>query len=411
MNENIYSGFIYKITNSINEKIYIGQTYASIPMRWHQHKSSSRMDRYKHLPLYRAMNKYGIDKFEISCIKEINCFSKDKLKDKLNKEEIYYISQYNSISPNGYNLTIGGNNAAEHIKTAVCGYDANGNLCLTFNSISEAGVYLDNPSYTHISACCKGEVQQACGYIWRYLGDDFDKYPVAITQEELDKKSCEIPVDQYTLDGIFIQSYESIRKALISIGKIDGGSPISLCCKGLQNKAYGYVWRYKGHSFNEYEQTHKDWTPIDVYNINGELIGTFTSIMDGVRQLGVERTSSSIIKCLCGISNQCGGYVWRYHGDAFNKFGDPTHRKKKQTKIINMYSLDGVFLQTIKSVNSYAKQNGLAGGSNILEAVKFKENHVAYGFKWFYADDPNQPDMTKIISKGNEGLVGMASSF
>ena len=61
-------GFIYKITNSINNKIYIGQTARTLNIRWKEHKVASiSSDR----PLYKAMRKYGIDNFHIEIIEEI----------------------------------------------------------------------------------------------------------------------------------------------------------------------------------------------------------------------------------------------------------------------------------------------------------------------------------------------------
>lgn len=59
--------FIYKITNLINNKCYIGKTERTINERWKEHlKKSKSLD----LPLYRALNKYGIDNFQIEQIEE-----------------------------------------------------------------------------------------------------------------------------------------------------------------------------------------------------------------------------------------------------------------------------------------------------------------------------------------------------
>lgn len=47
------------------------------------------------------MRKYGIDKFYISQIEEVNL-------DDINEREIYWIKFYNSQTPNGYNVRAGG---------------------------------------------------------------------------------------------------------------------------------------------------------------------------------------------------------------------------------------------------------------------------------------------------------------
>ena len=53
------NGFIYKITNTINNKVYIGKTLSSIEKRFTEHKEDSRRPQEQIRPLYRAMNKYG----------------------------------------------------------------------------------------------------------------------------------------------------------------------------------------------------------------------------------------------------------------------------------------------------------------------------------------------------------------
>lgn len=56
------NGFIYIIRNTINNKVYIGQTKVDIQKRWKEHL---RHASYGTQVINRAMNKYGIDKFYI----------------------------------------------------------------------------------------------------------------------------------------------------------------------------------------------------------------------------------------------------------------------------------------------------------------------------------------------------------
>lgn len=102
--ENI--GYIYKITNKINGKVYIGQTRKSIKQRWNEHKSTSKSPNKQgyNYPLYRAFRKYGIENFEIEEIEK--CFF-----EKLNEREIYWINYYNSYKK-GYNQTLGGDGSS-----------------------------------------------------------------------------------------------------------------------------------------------------------------------------------------------------------------------------------------------------------------------------------------------------------
>lgn len=92
---------LYKITNTINNKVYIGQTIDPAG-RWNDHKWIAK-NKKKSYPIYLSMNKYGIDKFVFEIIAEC------KNLDDMNETEIQLIKQYNSITPNGYNLLAGGN--------------------------------------------------------------------------------------------------------------------------------------------------------------------------------------------------------------------------------------------------------------------------------------------------------------
>lgn len=63
---------IYKITNQINGKIYIGQS-CNIEQRWNQHIATAKNDNhYGHCRtlLYPAMRKYGIENFTMEIIEE-----------------------------------------------------------------------------------------------------------------------------------------------------------------------------------------------------------------------------------------------------------------------------------------------------------------------------------------------------
>lgn len=93
-------GYIYKITNTVNGKLYIGQTRKTIEERFEMHLKNAKkhINRY----LYDAMNKYGYDNFIPSLIEECE----DNL---LDEREIYWIKFYNTTNKDiGYNMTIGG---------------------------------------------------------------------------------------------------------------------------------------------------------------------------------------------------------------------------------------------------------------------------------------------------------------
>lgn len=94
-------GYIYKIVNDINDKVYVGKTLLpTIEERFQAHIKDSRRRKMENRPLYNAMNKYGSDKFHIELIGEYQ-------EEELNKMEVYWIGYYHGYT-NGYNATKGG---------------------------------------------------------------------------------------------------------------------------------------------------------------------------------------------------------------------------------------------------------------------------------------------------------------
>lgn len=94
--------FIYKITNKINGKAYIGQTINSIQVRWTQHRSEASTYR-RNTPIHNAIRKYGKENFTIEEIDGANSLSE------LNYKEFLLIYTNRTIAPNGYNAKEGGN--------------------------------------------------------------------------------------------------------------------------------------------------------------------------------------------------------------------------------------------------------------------------------------------------------------
>ncbi|MEW8963192.1 NUMOD3 domain-containing DNA-binding protein [Paraclostridium dentum] len=91
-------GYIYKITNRTNNKIYVGMTRLPIEKRWKKHLSSYMNSNMK---LHEAMRKDGVENFVIEMLEVVD----DEL---LPERERYWIKVLNSQYPNGYNITPGG---------------------------------------------------------------------------------------------------------------------------------------------------------------------------------------------------------------------------------------------------------------------------------------------------------------
>lgn len=97
-------GYIYKVTNQKNNKVYIGQTIKKRPSdRYSQHRYlANHPEQERGISyLHRAMILDGLDNFSFEVIEEIE-------NQQLNEREQYWIKKYDCIIPNGYNITEGG---------------------------------------------------------------------------------------------------------------------------------------------------------------------------------------------------------------------------------------------------------------------------------------------------------------
>lgn len=275
-------GIIYKITNTENGKMYIGQTIQRLSDRWAEHKKnfSSLQD---NMVIHKAMYKYGEEKFIIEEIERCD-------NELLDEREIFWIAFYNTYH-NGYNSTPGGQNAPRYdyellkskwdegktielicaetnidrhtvakalktygiseldIKTRalgrpVCQYSLNGEFIKQYDSLSAATRALTNSNnISNIRSACDKTHPSAYGFLWQYA-DDTTPILELVSHFQRTGKGLQKIVEQYDLDGNFIREYASCREAARSIG-----APyhvgISSCCIGKQRTAYGYKWKYK----------------------------------------------------------------------------------------------------------------------------------------------------------------------
>ena len=97
------SMIIYKATNLVNGKVYVGQTVNTLKYRKEQHWREAICPSRKNVHFHNALLKYGIDNFEFEII------DRARDVDELNKKESYWIDYYNSTdSRYGYNKDSGG---------------------------------------------------------------------------------------------------------------------------------------------------------------------------------------------------------------------------------------------------------------------------------------------------------------
>jgi group I intron endonuclease len=209
-------GYIYKITNRADNKIYVGQTIHDVEARWKDHLKKGSNCRY----LKSAINKYGVDNFEFKLV----CITFD---NQLDDMEIKYIEKYNCLVPNGYNLRLGGNSGRHHAETKQKISDT---LKKNFaNGLVHPRHQLGIPH----SEITKKKISESL------KGHKFSK-------ETIDKRILSrriYNIIQLDIRGNRLNSFDSCKEASEYIG-ISLNS-INLCCIGKAKTAKGYVWKYE----------------------------------------------------------------------------------------------------------------------------------------------------------------------
>lgn len=457
----LWEGYIYCLTNmkSNTYKKYIGQTITTIEHRFGQHYTAK-----KNYAISNAINKYGKENFKVEQICKIVANTKEEVRKKLNKEEIFCIEWYQTkCNQNGYNIDIGGANSSYHC-IPVDVYTVDGQFIHTFDSESDAKRYYD---IYDVSDMCKGKVgkNKKHNITFRYHGEPFEKYNPntykrsktyyqfdlygnllnifenrtdilnylnnvcglninnldlnksiknnttaygyvwSLTNEfRFDKDSYRnsVKVKKYTTDGEFLGLYETISAALIAIGKNPVNSTsIKMVCDGkTYYPRFGYVWRYEFDDFSKYPvilEYQGEKKSIDQYTLDGEFIATYDTISDGLITNGISLPyCSQVSDCCKGKQVYAQGYVWRFHGDPFDLY--PVKISHGNAFIaVNQYTSDNTFVAYHVSCKDGAKSVGLKTATAISLCAKGKRK-TAGGFKWFYANDYDQPDKTKIIT-------------
>lgn len=453
-----YEGYIYCITNILDNKKYIGQTSTTIDHRWGQHKPNiGKLNR----PLYNAMNKYGVDNFKIEQIMKVIASSIEELVNKLNTEEIFCIKWYKSLcEEHGYNIDEGGASAS-YYREPVDAYTLDGQYIRSFDSEREAERYY---GISGVANMCKGIQNKNSKYniTFRYSGEPFDKYNPnkfkrssdyyqfslngellnkfdnrALAQEYLREKygikyatcidvaiknnttaygfvwsndgvfrfdknnyrNC-ISIDLYTIDGKFLGSFDTITSGLYFIKRDNKAvSSVLSVINGKRPQAYGYVWRKKGEPFDKYPINNiRIQREIDLYSVNGKFIGTYKNKAEGLKSIGYTNAYVSHVTLCCeGKRPVSLGYVWRYKGHPFNEFSTKPKETEGNKKKANQYTIDDKFVYTHNSFQEAADKLNYKNAGPMISCARGKRKTAA-GYKWYYANDPNQPDKSRIIN-------------
>ena len=206
--------YIYKITNDVNNKAYIGKTENTIEKRFKEHCRDAFRFTNESRPLYSAMRKYGIEHFSVELVEET---------DNPEEREKYWIEYFGSFK-NGYNATLGGDGKP------YIDYD------LVVATYKEIPVQTEVAKRLNISTDTVATALKA-------------KNVETVSREEEVKIATGKIINQYDLKGNYIQSFPSARAAAVALGKTTAtsngaSSHITDVCKGKRKTAYGYIWKF-----------------------------------------------------------------------------------------------------------------------------------------------------------------------
>lgn len=330
-------GYIYKITNTVNGKIYIGQTSRSIELRWKEHKRASKYEgkrAHKNQILYYAMRKYGLDAFNIEKIEECNT-------NVIDEREQFWISHYDSTNT-GYNISIGGNGyfkvsnekllslwesgmQATEIAKAI-GF-ANETVSRRLNAIGIthkdihqrkllkqknfkvihkydiSGNFIESvPTDEAIKKYFGHDIPNKLvgktigGFQWRY--SKYMKISPIVKQEIIGSRNTNnapIKVYQYTMDGKYVGSFVSANKAA-TVLNVKSSASIRQSCKGKIRYAYGYRWSYEKVECLPPIERDKTLHRVAVIDENGNMCKVYESIKATAEAYGL---TSHTIEMVC----------------------------------------------------------------------------------------------------------------
>ena len=243
----MYEGYIYKIINDINDKIYIGQTKRDLETRFYQHLSKTR-HKEDHSILHKAIEKYGKDYFHIEKVILVEQKTEKLLLEKLNELEKIYIKKYNSLTPNGYNILKGGNySPIEHRLHPIYKFSLEGVFIESYPSMTDAllSVNITNNKNSVINYHLKTDAC-AYGYLWSdsLTENPLSKYLSFKNKGRKKMRNKSYVVAKYDEENNFVKYYHS-QQELLDDNLDVASSSLYRTLSSPQHKLYkNYYWFY-----------------------------------------------------------------------------------------------------------------------------------------------------------------------
>ena len=267
--ETLYTGYVYMIYNDVNDKVYIGETLQKITTRFKQHIQKAFDENRKYDEhLFRAIRKYGKEHFFVKEIDKVTGLDRNKVKEEIQRLEVFYISKYDSCK-NGYNCDFGGGKGMK--------------LASEETKLKQSLTKKSDPKYAEI----------------------------ARMNQKKGAENNKVPITMYDFNsGEKLEEFESTKAAAIKYNK--DASSITKICKGKTN--YLRIQNQKV-TFKYQQDLYVPKYTVECYTENLGIIEKFVEASDGAKKYNSDL--SAIIRCCKGKNNCAGKYnneplKWRY---------------------------------------------------------------------------------------------------
>lgn len=379
------TGVIYKWKCLTSGKEYIGQTNKE------DRRKKQFLDfgnKYAGNVINNARKKYSDEhQWQYSIVETVICESVEQLKDRLDELEKYYIKEYNTTAPNGYNITDGGGGIV--VNGSIGYWNGRSRSESTKRKIGNA-----NRGTKHSRESIEAAVKK------RKENPNYR----AIFKGNLDglKKAheiCKIKVYQYDKEGELVATHNSIVEAAKAM--MCSESVISDCIKGKYcgNRIdfNGYVWSSKELD-KEYVKVYEfgnSWKKgeIYIYDDNLKLLGVFDTKVEAASYLGVGKT---YITGLLSTGDNYAVYKRRFI-ISYNEIN------KNDVDKICQYTIDGNLLKTYYDVRFVPDEYDRECIRKCISGEYGKKSNIYKWCKW--TDGNNEQVRYNIVKKNKDGEI------
>lgn len=255
--------------------------------------------------LHKAVRKYGYENFKRTIIKIFP--DTEEGRQQAFELEAILVSETLLKSKTTYNTALGGRESTtEELMKTVYMFDLNGNYLRSFKSSRDAANYIQPENQDSARAAiknnCLGQTNSSFGYFWSY------------TKKFNYNNNCTKEVAQYTINGKFLRTFNSITEAEISLSLNSIQQAIT-----KKGSAGGFQWRYFEGDTSDIPtlvniKTKNHFLPIIMYDKQGNKIKEFKCVKQCISEYN-DLSASQINRVLNNTIKSHKGYIFRYKDD------------------------------------------------------------------------------------------------